>query len=268
MMLPVLDRLSGRATASRGRLILIGAIWFVACLLWTAPARLAASLAMSALPPLQLQNVSGSFWHGNAGMALWRQGDRAVALGALSWRIRPWSLLWLHPQAHIAANYGDQFVDAQVRVSPLGAVVLRDVSAALPASLLSQFAPLPASGLLGLRLDRAELDRRQQLRAVHGTLSWQTAQWQWNSHWIDLGDYRCVLQMPNPQQLQCALQGQGALALNGDLAVDFKARTYALQARVKADAALPESFRQVLTAMLGAQLQAGRMVPVKRSGSW
>ena len=253
------------------RVIAAAVSWFFLCLIWTAPASLFVLLLKPIAPQLHLQNVSGGFWQGTAGQALWQRDGRAIALGSLQWKINPLSLLWLHPSARVSvaasANQDEQFFDAYVRVSPLGHIALRDVGAAIPMTLLSQWLPLPANGALTLKLDRADFARRQ-LQSLQGTVYWQQAQWQWNSRWIALGDYSCALQMPDAQQLSGVLQGQGALGGNGEVTVNFSERSYAVNAQLKAERNLPEEFRQGLILMAGAQPDANGQMQIKRSGHW
>jgi type II secretion system (T2SS) protein N len=260
---------SGLSFGRRGRryALIAAIIWFIGCLLYGAPAVLFVKVVRAAVPSLQLQNVSGSFWNGAAAQAFWQQNDRALALGSVEWHLQPWSLLWLHPSAHLVTNYGEQFVDAHLRVSPLGVITLTDTNAALPASLLSSWAPVPARGQFALKLDKAELTSKQW-RELKGTLYWQQAQWQWNSNWLALGDYRCELTMPGAEQVRCALQGQGALAINGDITADTKQRKWAAQLQLKAEPSLPDDFRQGLQVMLAAQPNEQGKLEVKRSGRW
>ena len=249
----------------RKRALIAALIWFFSCLLYTAPAALFAQLLRVALPPLQLQNVSGSFWNGSAAQAFWfqnagQQNNQAIALGSFEWHLRPWSLLWLHPSVHIAANYGEQFVDARVRISPLGNITLTQTSAALPAALLSSWAPVAARGQLALKLERAELSRAQ-VRAVQGTLYWQQAQWQWSSRWLALGDYRCELTMPASQQIHCAVQGQGALALDGAVDVNANERSWAVQLQLKAEPSSARGFSSGIAVDVGGAARcAGQVV--------
>lgn len=256
----------------RKRAAIAATIWFFVCLLYGAPAALMAILLRGAAPQLQLQNVSGSFWNGRAAQAFWsqngeQQNNRTFALGSIEWHLQPWSLLWLHPSAHIATNYGEQFIDAKLRISPLGHVRLTQTSAAVPAALLSNFAPLPARGQIGVKLDQAEI-ARTQLIDLRGSLYWQQAQWQWNSHWLALGDYRCELTMPAEQKIHCAVQGQGTLAVDGAVDVDTKARAWSMQLQMQTATSLPDDFRQGMQLMLGAQPDAQGKFEVKRSGHW
>jgi hypothetical protein len=256
----------------RKRVLIAALVWFLMCLFYGAPATLFAALLRSIAPQLQLQNVSGSFWNGNAAEVFWlqnggQQNNQTIALGSIEWHLQPWSLLWLHPSAHITANYGEQFVDATIRLSPLGAVTLNKTSAALPATLLSNWLPIPARGQIALKLDRAELSRTQ-LRTMQGVLYWQQAQWQWNAHWLALGDYRCELTMPAAQKVHCGVQGQGALALDGAIDVSISERSWLMQLQVKAAPSLPDDFRQSLQLMLAGEPDAQGNVMVKRNGRW
>lgn len=251
----------------RRRALLASGIWFLSCLLYGAPAALFVKMVRAAVPALQVQNVSGSFWNGTAAQAFWQQNNQTIALGSIEWHLQPWSLLWLHPSAHIVANFGEQFVDARVRISPLGALTLEKTSAALPATLLSSWAPIPARGQIALKLDRAEFTRTQ-LKALQGTAYWQQAQWQWSSHWLALGEYRCELNIPAPQQIHCALQGQGALALDGEVNINLSERNWSLQALIRAEPSLPDDFRQGMQVVLAAQPNEQGKLAVKRSGRW
>lgn len=257
----------GFSTRWRRRALIVAVSWFLACVFYGAPATLFDSLLRKLAPQLQLQNVSGSFWNGNAAQSFWVQGNQVIALGSFEWHLQPWSLLWLHPSAHIATSYGEQFIDARLRVSPLGGLTLTKTSAALPAALVSNWAPLGARGQIAVKLERAELSRRQ-IHALQGTLYWQQAQWQWNSHWLALGEYRCELSVPAAQQVRCALQGQGALALDGVVDVNTQEHHWALQLQVKTEPSLPEDFRQGAQLLFGVQPDAQGNYSIKRDGRW
>jgi len=257
-------------TARRRRLAIAAAsIWFFGCLLWTAPASLLVALLKPIAPQLELQIPEGGFWRGRAGAAFWHNNDQRFALGAVEWQLSPWSLLWLHPGAHITANYGQQFIDANVRLSPLGAVQLRDVRAALPVAALAHWLPMPADGLLGLKLARVEIARRDpQVRELQGEASWQQAAWQWSSRWVALGDYSCQLEMKESARIHVVLQGQGALAASGEATVNLKDKDYALQLLLSPAASLPQEFRDGLGLFLGGQRDAQGHWQINRNGKW
>lgn len=259
------------ATAFRHRrlAIALALAWFFGCLAWGAPATLMAALLRPLAPQLELQSTEGSFWHGRAGAAFWQQGEQRYALGTLEWRLSPWSLLWLHPSAHISTSYGDQVVDTRVRVSPLGALQLRDLRAALPVAALTQQLPVRLEGILGLRFERAELaSRAPQLRELQGEVQWQRAAWQWNSKWVALGDYSGQVSTPEKSRLQIKLDGKGALAANGETTLNFADGTYALQLLLTPAPSLPEELRNGAGAMLGGERDAQGRWQIKRDGKW
>ena len=253
--------------AWRRRAIGAAAVWFFVCLLWGAPAQLLAAMLKPLLPQLQLLAIDGGFWNGSAGQAFWQQDGKVMALGKIEWQLSPGSLLWLHPSAHIATRYGEQFVDTHIRFSPRGRIVLYDTSAAIPVQLVGYWLPLPAKGLLDVKLARAEFSRRRVDKA-EGDIYWQQAQWQWGAQWLALGDYRCTLHMETAGDLHCVLQGQGALAGTGDVEIDFNKKNWSAAARLKPDAKLPEDFRQTVAALLAVKVDAQNQWQIRRNGSW
>jgi hypothetical protein len=176
--------------------------------------------------------------------------------------------LWLHPAAHISATYGQQFIDTRVRLSPLGSIQLRDVRAAVPVPALTHWLPMPADGLLGLNVARAELTRHGQLRELAGEVFWQQAAWQWSSRWIALGDYRCPLTMKDGATLNVAVQGGSALAAEGGAQLNLNEKKYALQLQLTTAAALPQELRDGVGALLGGERDAQGRWQIKRNGTW
>lgn len=273
-----LDRLlqDGRQSATgamalryRRRAIAVAVLWFVGCLAWTAPAALMAMLLKPLAPQLQLQMLEGGFWQGRAGAAFWQQGEQRFALGRLEWKLSPLSLLWLHPGAQISTSYGEQFVDAHVRVSPLGTLQLRDLRAALPVAALTHQLPVRVEGLLGLRMKRVELGLRTlQLRELDGEIQWQRAATQWGSNWVALGDYTGIVTTPEKKQMRVQLDGKGALAANGEVTLNIVDKSYALQLVLTPAATLPQELRDGAGAMLGGQRDAQGRWQVKRDGKW
>lgn len=259
------------ATALRYRrsAIALAVAWFFGCLAWGAPAALMVALLKPLVPQFELQMPEGGFWHGRAGAAFWQQGDQRFALGAIEWRLSPWSLLWLHPSAHVATTYGDQFIDTRVRLSPLGTLQLRELRAALPVAALTQQLPVRIEGLLGLRLERAELSRRDpQLRELQGEIQWQHAAWQWNSNWVLLGDYAGQVSTPEKSRLQIKLDGKGALAASGETTLNLVDKTYALQLLLTPAPSLPQELRDGAGVFLGGQRDAQGRWQIKRDGKW
>jgi len=259
----------------RRRLILVAALWFVGWLLILAPAQLAARLLQRALPQLELAAVEGSCWNGSARQAFWNLGNQRLALGRLDWQFNGWSLLWLHPSAHIATQWGEQMLDAQLRVGPTGVISLRDTRALFPVELAKLWLPVPARGVIGLNLQSAVIHNRLP-QSIAGEIQWQRAQWQWGERWLPLGDYRLQLHTENNGELRGEISGEGDLASTGTLQFDPIKRAYEINAKLSASRGLPQEFRDSLVFLLNAKAvenseqSAGAplMLQLQRAGSW
>lgn len=238
----------------RRRLCAAAALWLLACLLAFAPARVAARLFQLAVPQLELGALSGSFWQGSAGQAYVMIGKQRLALGRLDWQLQGWSLLWLHPSAHISAVWGEQLLDTTLRIGPTGRLTLRETRAVFPVTLARLWLPLPARGEIGLRLQTASLSR-QGLQELTGEINWQRAQWQWGERWLALGDYQLQLHTEGASTLLGALDGKGDLAGSGKVTIDLAQRHYLVDAKLSASRGLPQEFRDSLVFLLGAKLQ-------------
>lgn len=251
--------------AIRRSWVLAAVLWLVLCLLWTAPASLFAALMQKALPALRLEAVTGSFWQGRAGQAYWIWQGRLFSLGALQWRVKPWSLLWLRPGVHLSATYGEQFLDTEASIG-VGGVQLRDTRAALPISALSFWLPVPADGLLALRLNRARFDAGQPSELT-GELDLQRMRWQWNERWLTLGDYRVQLKVDD-NGLTGDVSGGTTLAASGQVKADLETRKYRLSGTLKTSSDLPSELRDGIRLMLAAKPLGDGVWQLERSGNW
>ena len=259
----------------RRRLILAAILWFAGWLLALAPAQLAARLLQRALPQLELAAVEGSCWNGSARQAFINLGNQRLALGRLDWQLNSWSLLWLHPSAHIATQWGDQMLDAQLRVGPMGVITLRDTRALFPVELAKLWLPVPARGVIGLNLQSAVIQNRLPQNIV-GEIQWQRAQWQWGDRWLSLGDYRLQLHSENTGELRGEISGEGDLASTGTLQFDPVKRAYQIDAKLSASRGLPQEFRDSLVFLLNAKpvenseqgAGAPLLLQLQRNGAW
>lgn len=263
--MPSLDLTQFRNFQLSRRWLVLAALWLLLCLLWTAPAALFATLAQAALPQLQLEAVTGSFWRGRAGQAYWSWQNQRVALGSVEWKLKPWTLLWLRPGAHIAATYGQQFIDTDASVG-FGGLRLTDTRATLPVPALSFWLPAPADGLLALNLQQARFDG-ERLRALQGEVNLQQARWQWSGRWLALGDYRVLLQLED-ERLTGDFSGGSDLAANGQIAANLAQRSYELKSTLKFAETLPSEFRDGAELLLAAKPDGEGRWRVERSGKW
>lgn len=108
------------------RLIVAGAVVFALGLVLQFPARLA--YRWIAPPELALSGISGTLWHGSAaeGMA------GSLYLRDVSWNFRPLALVGGKLAIAVSASPASGFLEAELGVTPTGAVVLNDVNGRLP----------------------------------------------------------------------------------------------------------------------------------------
>lgn len=159
-----------------------GAALYLLFLLLTLPAthitgRLSAWLAEQPRAPIvQLQGVSGPWWHGRVEQ-LQLDGIRP---GPLSWRWRPTALLagrfGLNLDLQGEATHGE----TQLAVSPGGILYLKDLTLELSAAeairtLPALPVPVDADGRLLLTLDRAVVAPDGLPRELAGQLEWREA---------------------------------------------------------------------------------------------
>lgn len=250
----------------RRGLIVAATVWLLACLLAFAPARVAARLFQLALPQLELGALSGSFWQGSAGQTYLTMGSQRLALGRLDWQLNAWSLLWLHPSAHVTAVWGEQLFDTNLRISPTGTLTLRETRAVFPVTLTRLWLPLPARGNIGLRVSAASFSRRG-LQDLTGEISWQRAQWQWGERWLALGEYQLQLHTEGESKLLGAFDGKGDLSGGGKVVIDLAQRQYQIDAQLAASRGLPQEFRDSLVFLLGAKPQENKAPSAGTAGA-
>lgn len=136
------------------------------------PARLAVGLALPENGPVQLDAVSGSIWHGQAGRVLYRGED----LGRLNWRVHPAALL--QREIDVSLTLQGAQLDGAARVRRSGEHVrLSQGHFTVPATRLEPLLDVPAlhlTGQLAIELDELELQQRVPT-ALKGRARWLDA---------------------------------------------------------------------------------------------
>lgn len=183
---------------SRIKLALAAALVLVLFLLGRAPA----SLISGFLPAGQvsLQGVEGTLWRGSAASAALRLGAGQLRLGALQWRLSPWSVLLASPRVALESRWGNQHLEALVTYGGAGDLAVSDLDASMPASLVREFLPLELTGNVSV------LARRLVLRdglpvAADGRLVWQYAGWVSPQGLRSLGRYALDIRQADGEEL-------------------------------------------------------------------
>lgn len=188
-------------------------------LLAMAPARL-----LSVVLPgdqLSLQGVSGSLWRGSSSRAMLRAGRGYLHLGAVEWRLSPFSLLLFSPRIELQSSWGSQRLNAELVYRGSDSLDLFDVDLEIPAALVREFIPLELAGSFSLQA--SQLSIRDGLPVDgEGRLVWQFAGWISPDGPRSLGTYAVDFSQANGGgltgqviTLSGELDAQGTLGLAG-----------------------------------------------------
>ena len=224
----------------------------------SAPARLLGTL----LPGEQLvmHGLTGTVWHGSARSMLLRLPQGYLQLGAVSWSLRPLSLLLLAPHVVLSTAWGDQILVGELVLRGQRDLDVFNLEAQLPADLLGRFAPVAVNGLFKLQMQSLQL-REGLPHSAAGRLVWQDASWQSPQGLVPLGSYALDVQQAEGE----ALGGQ-VLTLSGPLqangTVQLQERHYAADILLVSEGGMDPKLQQMLSLIAVAE-DAGYRVSVK-----
>ncbi len=166
------------------------AVWLV-MVLTAVPASWGAWL-LQAAAPLQIGQVSGSFWSGRAASAALELEGEVLPLGTLQWRLRPLSLLWLQPCVDFKTALQRQQFSGRGCAGPTG-WRLDDgefSGAAALAGLWSR--DLEIDGDISVQIQSAR-GGAGGVDAIDGNANWRGARFQYGGNWMNLGSYAAKL---------------------------------------------------------------------------
>ena len=224
----------------------------LACLLVTTPARIAGWL----LPPGQLvmQGFSGTLWQGKASRVLVLTPAGYVHLGALDWRLDPWSLLLLAPRIKLESKWGNQAIATSLVLRGGADLDLYDLDATVPADLLQQFMPVSLAGMFALQLNPLKLREGLPVEGA-GRLVWQAASWSSPTGPVALGSYAVDISQAAGEPMQGqVITLEGEVAASGSVQLD--GLVYGVDITVQGEGGLDERLQQAL-ALLAQPVDAG-----------
>jgi general secretion pathway protein N len=247
-------------------LALLGGAAFVIFLVMTAPASLLAHAVRGALP-VELEEVSGTLWHGSVQRI---KAPENLQLGPLGWRLHGWRLLLGEVSLSLEIPEGAPNLSgkAEAAVTILKTVSLSNVDLHADAGWVFTQAALPiaASGDFHLQIQSAEL-RRGQLPLVHGELEWQNARIVYPQQHA-LGAYRVVMH-PQPETAPEYLLGEisdinSPFKINGTVKIEHSG-AYQFSAHLATAPDAPQIFRDTLRFF--GEPAADGSVSIERSGN-
>jgi general secretion pathway protein N len=202
-------------------LVALGVVAFLVLAVATLPASvLVAPLEKQAII---LNGVTGTVWNGAAQVL--QSGN--IRMGSVEWHVHPLALLRGRAAADVKLTRVDGFVQGYVEANTAGSIALRDVSGALPLSVLPpQLTAGGWDGKLNLRLTAAQIVNRWpamlvgaiEVRELLGPARRPTA----------MGSYKLVFpEQAQPDVLAGALTDiNGPLQLAGTLQLKAADRSY------------------------------------------
>ncbi|HET7395611.1 MAG TPA: type II secretion system protein N [Gammaproteobacteria bacterium] len=209
------------------RWLVPGALAYLIFLGATFPASYALHWLQPSLPGVQLGDISGSIWSGQARQLVFD----SVPLGAVSWQF-DWRAPWSGSLGYRLSLDGEGTrLGGRVRIGRGGRLVIRDLVGRLPLQRLDHWLPLPPDSVAGLlQLDLTSLIVTNGLpQTAEGSVTLDSASLNWPQAAV-LGSYQMQLKTgqgitgeirdtngPLALQAQVTLQTDGQYRVNGVL---------------------------------------------------
>lgn len=222
----------------KGGALMLGA--YVLFMFMLAPAHLITDRLQTELP-LRLSGTSGTLWSGSADEV--RYTD--IPLGALTWRLSPWSLMFGTANTRLELQGEAINADARVVADESGAVELSDAVISLDAGFLKHAPNIPVDlgGVIRADIARLEADK-SGITALDGEITWHSAQVTAPLK-LALGDYNVAFETQD-KGISGKLRSRGGpLKSSGDVQILNK-RRYSVELRLTPAADAPEEVRNLL----------------------
>ncbi|MGI1679600.1 MAG: type II secretion system protein N [Cellvibrionaceae bacterium] len=163
-------------------IILLGALWLV-LIFRSMPAQWGVWLANT---PAQMEGVSGTIWSGRAENVVLPYDGGVYALGELTWKLKPLSLLTLSPCATVTTKLSSQTVEGIACSGITGNLTLKDLEINLPAAAAEMWAPVSVQGDIFLQIESLKMSG-DKIKTLNGKGSWTGARYHNSQTWMSLG---------------------------------------------------------------------------------
>lgn len=134
---------------------------------------------------LALTGITGSVWDGRASLASIKVQSDEYSLGALTWKLTPWSLI--SRCANVTTKLEMQHFDGQICARSNGEIRLLNADVGIPAELLQNRIPVPVQGNFSAHINDVRLTGNV-LSALDAKITWNNARVSAGPSWIDLGN--------------------------------------------------------------------------------
>lgn len=241
--------MNGKTSINLTHWILFGlALWLV-LVIKDIPASWTGKVASRAMPGLELEGLTGTFWQGRAEHVLLQVEGTRYSLGELRWAVKPGSLLQLTPCADFKTELHRQRLEGKACVHLDGSWSVSDAEFSGPAALAELWVPVRVDGNLSVRLDelRMQADRIESLK---GDSSWRDARFHNSHQWLSLGTFAAELNADNNGGVDARifdLDGAVALELMANFA--YRSNTPSLKGTAQLRPGAPQELAQLFTVM-------------------
>lgn len=179
-------------------------VYFLYLVLSRIPAIYMASAIHSEIPTFWLSGLEGTLWRGTASSAQIDIKQQPIALGEVSWRVQPLSLLMLSPCIEFNTTLPRQIISGIACRSLSGVIDLEQVDISAPAPVVNEILVLELAGDISLQISDAQL-LDGDIQALSGQMSWQGARTKVNDKWIDLGSIAAKLSADEQGMIQAEI---------------------------------------------------------------
>lgn len=214
-------------------------------LLVSAPARLLGLVLPSG--ELLMEGFSGTLWRGKANRCLVRTDVGYLHLGAVEWRLRPFSLLLFAPRVTIESHWGSQTLATGLIVRGGGDLDLYELEANVPADLLRQFVPVSLTGNFFVQLNQLKLRAGTPVEG-DGRLVWQDGGWISPTGPVPLGSYGLDFSQGEGAPLDAGVITIAG-AVNAEGSVQIQDRAYRIDIMITGEEVLDTRLQQALSLM-------------------
>ncbi len=209
---------------------LVGAIAYLIFIITSIPAALVIS-AFNEHLPVQINNVSGTFWNGQAGKIDSRKG---IALAEVKWTVLPWRLLIGSFTIDVYAEHNNTPINSRVSANALGKYTVQNLELNFGASEIASIIALPFGELLGnfnIHVSHASWSK-STVPVINGVIKWNDAAIAVDET-ADLGDVSMILSEADDMPFAARISNSGGdLSLQGLLSTTEDG-TYSLELTMK-----------------------------------
>jgi len=196
-------------------------------------------------PQIQLQQLSGTLWHGRAERAQLTVDGGMIALGSLDWQLDAMALLQRSLSISLQTKAAGQQLQARIVADEFGTVIIESAEGHLQVAVLEPWIPLLVDGKFAFVIDHWVF-QGDKLVDLSGVLNFEKLDWLGGDHAMALGSYLAHLSMRGQQIVVDIDDFNAELGVDGSIVLDPNGRYhFAARLQVRDDLA-PEVAESIL----------------------